>query len=82
MDEIQKILIQAGRKDLAQEYYNKISSEGEEGMALNYAMKELIESIKNVKNPKGWAEKHSNPRNVKIIIEMIEKLTVIFDKMK
>ena len=89
MDDIQKTLIEAGRKDLAQEYFEKTTStnkkakiygQDEIGQAMNYAIEELESAIKNVKNPDGWAEKKWRTANE--VIKLIEKLTVTFERMK
>jgi len=46
MDEIQKILIKAGRKDLAQEYYKKTADIGDDWDKYQKVMYGLMESWK------------------------------------
>jgi len=84
MDEIQKTLIKAGRKDLAQKYFDRTSAKYIEREDLSYAMNEafdaLADSIKKVKNPDAWATKRY--RSAPGVIEQMEKLTELFDKMR
>jgi predicted kinase len=43
MDEIQKVLIKSGRKDLAQEYHNKISQ-----IKMEASLKDILNKIKKI----------------------------------
>jgi hypothetical protein len=45
MDEIQKVLIAAGRKNLAREYYKKATTAGQLQKAVDTAVKKFWESI-------------------------------------
>jgi len=48
MDEIQKVLVKAGRKDLAQKYYKKVSSTD--------ALKRLVSKVLNASSDKPLAK--------------------------
>jgi len=50
------------------------------GMAMNYAIEELEGTLKHVRNPEKWAETYF--RSAGNVIDSIEKLVVIFNKMK
>jgi hypothetical protein len=65
MDQIQKILVEAGRKDLAQEYYTKISKQSAHRFDLiDIIFKALgIEKIPNVTD-KAFLDAHPNLKDV------------------
>ena len=50
------------------------------GKAINYALEELEGSLKKIRNPEKWAEKYH--RSLPGVIEMVERLTKIFGRMK
>ena len=52
----------------------------EAGIIINNALDELKQSLKRVRNPEKWAEKYH--RGLPGVIDMIERLTHIFGKMK
>jgi hypothetical protein len=52
----------------------------EAGIIINNALDELKQSLKRVRNPEKWAEKYH--RGLPGVIDMIERLTLIFGKMK
>jgi len=54
--------------------------EGDEGRAINDAMDKLSASMKKAKNPENWAETYK--RSLPGAIDMMERLTKIFNKMK
>ena len=83
MDQIQRTLIKAGRKDLADEYYKKIAAyipKEDLGREFNNSFKELEDAMKKVKNPENWVEKYS--RSAPGVLDMMERLTKVFGKMK
>ena len=53
---------------------------GEAGQAINYALDDLKHTLKKVRNPEKWAEKYY--RSLPGTIDMMERLTHIFGKMK
>ena len=57
MDDIQKVLINSGRKDLAQEYYNKIAKTLSKSEISNIKRK-LNNFSKNLKDLKLFVEKY------------------------
>ena len=52
----------------------------EAGITINNALDDLKQSLKRVRNPEKWAEKYH--RGLPGVIDMIERLTLIFGKMK
>ena len=50
------------------------------GKSINYALDDLKLSLKRVRNPERWAEKYH--RSVPGVIDMMERLTHLFGKMK
>ena len=52
----------------------------EAGQAINYALDDLKQSLKRVRNPEKWAEKYH--RSLPGVIDMMERLTHLFGKMK
>jgi len=52
----------------------------EAGITINNALDDLKQSLKRVRNPEKWAEKYH--RGLPGVIDMIERLTHIFGKMK
>ena len=52
----------------------------EAGIIINNALDELKQSLKRVRNPEKWAEKYH--RGLPGVVDMIERLTHIFGKMK
>ncbi len=52
----------------------------EAGVTINNALDDLKQSLKRVRNPEKWAEKYH--RGLPGVIDMIERLTLIFGKMK
>ena len=52
----------------------------EAGITINNALDELKQSLKRVRNPEKWAEKYH--RGLPGVVDMIERLTHIFGKMK
>ena len=50
------------------------------GVTINNALDDLKQSLKRVRNPEKWAEKYH--RGLPGVIDMIERLTLIFGKMK
>ena len=50
------------------------------GVTINNALDDLKQSLKRVRNPEKWAEKYH--RGLPGVIDMIERLTHIFGKMK
>ena len=50
------------------------------GKSINYALDELKQSLKRVRNPEKWAEKYH--RSLPGVIDMMERLTHLFGKMK
>ena len=50
------------------------------GKTINYALDDLQQSLKRVRNPERWAEKYH--KNLPVIIDMMERLTKVFGKMK
>ena len=50
------------------------------GKSINYALDDLKQSLKRVRNPEKWAEKYL--RSLPGVIDMMERLTHIFGKMK
>jgi len=70
MDKIQKTLIKAGHKDLAQEYFNKVA--GKEESSLREIQKNLndIKKIKII--DKGVISAHE--RNIKVFKELVDNI--------
>lgn len=62
---------------LNEKYYD---DPDEAAMALTYALENLEDTLKKVRNPEGWAEKYM--RSVPGVIDHIEKLTNILSRMK
>ena len=52
----------------------------EAGITINNALDDLKQSLKRVRNPEKWAEKYH--RGLPGVIDLIERLTLIFGKMK
>ena len=50
------------------------------GQAINYAIEELEGSLKKIRNPENWAEKYV--RSLPGVIDMMERLSIVFSKMK
>ena len=50
------------------------------GVTINNALDELKQSLKRVRNPEKWAEKYH--RSLPGVVDMMERLTHIFGKMK
>ena len=50
------------------------------GKSINYALDDLKHSLKRVRNPEKWAEKYL--RSLPGVIDMMERLTHLFGKMK
>ena len=50
------------------------------GKSINYALDDLKQSLKKVRNPEKWAEKYH--RSLPGLIDMIERLNSILGKMK
>ena len=68
MDEIQKILVNAGRKDLAQKYYQKISKTAAiKGLnVLDKIVKKINVAKKKAENVTDYLEKEMKLRNIKV----------------
>ena len=52
----------------------------EAGVTINNALDDLKQSLKRVRNPEKWAEKYH--RSLPGVVDMMERLTHIFGKMK
>ena len=52
----------------------------EAGITINNALDDLKQSLKRVRNPEKWAEKYH--RSLPGVVDMMERLTHIFGKMK
>ena len=52
----------------------------EAGVTINNALDDLKQSLKRVRNPEKWAEKYH--RSLPGVVDMMERLTNIFGKMK
>ena len=50
------------------------------GVTINNALDDLKQSLKRVRNPEKWAEKYH--RSLPGVVDMMERLTHIFGKMK
>ena len=50
------------------------------GKSINYALDDLKQSLKRVRNPEKWAEKYH--RGLPDVIEMIERITNVLSRMK
>ena len=50
------------------------------GKLINYALDDLKQSLKRVRKPEKWAEKYL--RSLPGVIDMMERLTHLFGKMK
>jgi len=50
------------------------------GKSINYALDDLKQSLKRVRNPEKWAEKYH--RGLPDVIEMIERITGVLSRMK
>ena len=70
------------RKTIREEIIKEASyiDPDEAGIIINNALDELKQSLKRVRNPEKWAEKYH--RGLPGVIDMIERLTHIFGKMK
>jgi len=66
------------KKELLNE--KKFIDPDEAGQAINYALDDLKQSLKRVKNPENWAEKYH--RSLPGVIDMIDRLTKILWKMR
>ena len=64
-------------KDIVKEAY---IDPADAGKTINYALDDLQQSLKRVRNPERWAEKYH--KNLPVIIDMMERLTKVFGKMK
>jgi len=70
MDKIQRTLIKAGHKDLAQEYFNKIA--GKEESSLREIQKNLNDIKKLKIIDKGVINSHE--RNIKVLKELVDNI--------
>ena len=70
------------RKTIREEIIKEVSyiDPDEAGIIINNALDELKQSLKRVRNPEKWAEKYH--RGLPGVIDMMERLTHIFGKMK
>ena len=70
------------RKTIREEIIKEASyiDPDEAGIIINNALDELKQSLKRVRNPEKWAEKYH--RSLPGVVDMIERLTHIFGKMK
>ena len=70
------------RKTIREEIIKEASyiDPDEAGIIINNALDELNQSLKRVRNPEKWAEKYH--RGLPGVIDMMERLTHIFGKMK
>ena len=66
-----------GGKDTVKEAY---IDPDDAGKSINYALDDLKQSLKRVRNPEKWAEKYH--RSLPGVIDMMERLIHIFGKMK
>jgi len=77
MDKIQKTLIKAGHKDLAQEYYNKIAKAPEPEDALKFFQKRLPiykMLIKAIPSDKKWGVEEEAEKNRKKVIDLVKRM--------
>ena len=70
------------RKTIREEIIKEASyiDPDEAGIIINNALDELKQSLKRVRNPEKWAEKYH--RSLPGVVDMMERLTHIFGKMK
>ena len=70
------------RKTIREEIIKEASyiDPDEAGIIINNALDELKQSLKRVRNPEKWAEKYH--RGLPGVVDMMERLTHIFGKMK
>ena len=70
------------RKTIREEIIKEASyiDPDEAGITINNALDELKQSLKRVRNPEKWAEKYH--RSLPGVVDMMERLTHIFGKMK
>ena len=70
------------RKTIREEIIKEASyiDPDEAGIIINNALDQLKQSLKRVRNPEKWAEKYH--RSLPGVVDMMERLTHIFGKMK
>ena len=70
------------RKTIREEIIKEASyiDPDEAGIIINNALDELKQSLKRGRNPEKWAEKYH--RSLPGVVDMMERLTHIFGKMK